>query len=261
MVLTADGTGLATWAGGTGTLTTNIIGNVTGNVSGSAAMHLRVPWLARSPERRARRFSSIALSSARRSAGFVSGPGAVGVGDSLLTAINKLNGNDALKAPLASPTFTGTITGNLTGNVTGNVSGTAANIAGAGIVGIVNGGTGSATKNFPSISRPIRLSRETKRLTETRCWGCRKIRPSDLILQTNARMGFIKKNANNPMLASGSGIPLHSDRLTNQADIFTNIAGATLLERMRIDGGNVGINAQTLDSTPERESDQRVPIA
>lgn len=48
--------------------------------------------------------------------GFVSGSGVVAATDTILQAINKLNGNSALKAPLASPTFTGDInssTGNL----------------------------------------------------------------------------------------------------------------------------------------------------
>ena len=40
--------------------------------------------------------------------GFLSGPGAITATDTVLNAINKLDGNVALKAPLASPTFTGT---------------------------------------------------------------------------------------------------------------------------------------------------------
>lgn len=48
--------------------------------------------------------------------GFFSGAGTVTASDSILTAINKLNGNLALKAPLASPTFTGTVTGTFSGN-------------------------------------------------------------------------------------------------------------------------------------------------
>lgn len=39
--------------------------------------------------------------------GYVSGSGTVATTDTILQAINKLNGNDALKAPLASPTLTG----------------------------------------------------------------------------------------------------------------------------------------------------------
>lgn len=42
--------------------------------------------------------------------GYVSGAGTVAATDSILQAIQKINGNDALKAPLASPTFTGTVT-------------------------------------------------------------------------------------------------------------------------------------------------------
>jgi hypothetical protein len=41
--------------------------------------------------------------------GYVSGSGTVAATDTILQAVNKLNGNDALKAPIASPTFTGVI--------------------------------------------------------------------------------------------------------------------------------------------------------
>lgn len=43
--------------------------------------------------------------------GYTSGAGTVAATDTILQAIQKLNGNDALKAPLASPTFTGTVSG------------------------------------------------------------------------------------------------------------------------------------------------------
>lgn len=41
--------------------------------------------------------------------GYTSGAGTVAATDTVLQAFQKLNGNDALKAPLASPTFTGTV--------------------------------------------------------------------------------------------------------------------------------------------------------
>ena len=57
--------------------------------------------------------------------GYVSGAGTLSPSDSILTAINKLNGNDALKAPLASPAFTGTVSGITAGMVDlGNVDNT-----------------------------------------------------------------------------------------------------------------------------------------
>lgn len=43
--------------------------------------------------------------------GYTSGAGTVASTDTVLQGIQKLNGNDALKAPLASPTFTGTVGG------------------------------------------------------------------------------------------------------------------------------------------------------
>lgn len=42
--------------------------------------------------------------------GYASGAGTISASDSVLGAIQKLNGNVALNAPLASPTFTGTVT-------------------------------------------------------------------------------------------------------------------------------------------------------
>jgi hypothetical protein len=45
----------------------------------------------------------------KRLTGFSSGTGSVSGSDSLLTAIGKLDGNSALKAPLDSPSFTGTV--------------------------------------------------------------------------------------------------------------------------------------------------------
>jgi hypothetical protein len=79
--------------------------------------------------------------------GYVPGAGTISATDSILTAINKLNGNDALKANVAGPTFSGTTSGTfsgpLTGNVTGNVTGSAASFTGA-LVGDVTG-TQSAT--------------------------------------------------------------------------------------------------------------------
>lgn len=77
--------------------------------------------------------------------GFVSGAGTISATDTILTAINKLNGNDGLKAPIASPTFTGTVTapafsGPLTGNVTGNASTatTAGSVTGTNVVANAN---------------------------------------------------------------------------------------------------------------------------
>lgn len=48
--------------------------------------------------------------------GFSSQAGSITAADSLLSAFNKLDGNIALRAPLASPTFTGTVTGTFSGN-------------------------------------------------------------------------------------------------------------------------------------------------
>lgn len=58
--------------------------------------------------------------------GYVSGAGTIIPSDSILEAINKLNGNDALKVDSSNPTFTGTVNGITAGMVgLGNVDNTA----------------------------------------------------------------------------------------------------------------------------------------
>lgn len=76
-----------------GTTATNFSGNLVGDVTGTQGA------------------TAIAASTVTGKAltGFSSGAGAINASDSLLTAINKLDGNVALKAPLASPTFTGNV--------------------------------------------------------------------------------------------------------------------------------------------------------
>ena len=55
--------------------------------------------------------------------GYSSASGTISATDTVLSAINKLNGNNDLKAPLASPTFTGSVTApTFTGTLTGNAS-------------------------------------------------------------------------------------------------------------------------------------------
>jgi hypothetical protein len=59
----------------------------------------------------------------------------------------------------------------------------------------------------------------------------------------DSRLGFIKKAEYAPVIASSSGAPIVFSQ-TNQPGIYTNIAGATLTERMRIDAnGHVGIGS------------------
>jgi len=77
--------------------------------------------------------------------GYASGSGTISATDNVLTAINKLNGNDGLKANLASPTFTGTPLAPTPSSTTI----TANQIATTNFTGIrmnfITSGTGSAT--------------------------------------------------------------------------------------------------------------------
>lgn len=121
--------------------TSGITGNVTGNVSGSAASFTG-SLVGDVTGTQGATVISAATVTGKALTGYVSAAGVLSASDSILTAINKLNGNDGFKAPLANPTFTGTVTGTfsgpLTGNVTGNVSGSAASFTGP-LLGDVTG--------------------------------------------------------------------------------------------------------------------------
>jgi hypothetical protein len=63
--------------------------------------------------------------------------------------------------------------------------------------------------------------------------------------QANARLGFVKKAGFYPMIASDATSAIIFAQ-SNQTGIHTNIAGATLTERMRIEtNGNVGIGTSS----------------
>ncbi len=96
--------------GGTtaGTFSGPLTGNVTGNVSGSAASFTGSLTGDVTGTQGATAISDGTVTS-KLLTGFASGAGTVAASDSILSAIGKLDGNDALKAPLASPTFTGTV--------------------------------------------------------------------------------------------------------------------------------------------------------
>ena len=69
--------------------------------------------------------------------------------------------------------------------------------------------------------------------------------------QLNARVGLLKKASNSPQFVAVAASPIIFSH-TNQADIFTNIGGSILTERLRIHtNGNIGVNTnnpiQTLD--------------
>jgi hypothetical protein len=93
-----------------GTFSGPLTGNVTGNVSGSAASFTG----SLSGDVTGNQGSTVisaATVTGKALTGYSSAAGTISATDTILTAINKLNGNDALKANLASPTFTGTVSG------------------------------------------------------------------------------------------------------------------------------------------------------
>ena len=95
----------------TGTTTGTFSGNVTGNVTGNAttATSFTGSLLGDVTGTQGATAISAATVTGKALTGYVSGAGTLSASDTILTALNKLNGNDALKASLASPTFTGTV--------------------------------------------------------------------------------------------------------------------------------------------------------
>ena len=106
----------------TGTFSGPLTGNVTGNVSGSAASFTG-SLVGDVTGIQSATVISAPTVTGKTLTGYVSGAGTLSATDTILSAINKLNGNDALKANLASPTFTGTV-GGITASMVGlgNVS-------------------------------------------------------------------------------------------------------------------------------------------
>ncbi|MBL9146370.1 MAG: tail fiber domain-containing protein [Verrucomicrobiaceae bacterium] len=126
----------------TGTFSGNLTGNVTGNVTGSAASFTGSLAGDVTGTQSATSIPA-AVVTGKALTGFSSTTGTITAADSILSAINKLNGNVGLKANLASPTFTGTVTApTFSGNVTGNVSGSAGSFTGS-LAGDVTGTQGA----------------------------------------------------------------------------------------------------------------------
>lgn len=91
--------------------------------------------------------------------GYVSGAGVVAATDSILAAVQKLNGNDAAKAPLASPTFTGTVTlpaSQIVNGVTLTNAGLSTNfLTAAGTYAAASGGSGLPTDGTGTMTGAI----------------------------------------------------------------------------------------------------------
>jgi hypothetical protein len=91
-----------------GTTTGTFSGNVTGNVSGSAASFTGALAGDVTGNQGTTSISATTVTG-KALTGYSSAAGTINATDSILSAINKLNGNNALKANAASPTFTGTV--------------------------------------------------------------------------------------------------------------------------------------------------------
>jgi hypothetical protein len=167
----------------TGTFSGPLTGNVTGNVSGSAATFTGTLAGDVTGTQSTTAISATTVTG-KALTGYSSASGTINATDTILTAINKLNGNDALKANLASPTFTGTV-GGITASMVGlgNVSNTSdankpvstaqqtaldlkANLASPQFTGTVSGITASMVglgnvSNTSDANKPVSAAQQT----------------------------------------------------------------------------------------------------
>jgi len=100
----------------TGTFSGPLTGNASSATSAASATNFTGSLLGDVTGTQSATAISAATITGKTITGFVSGAGAVTATDTLLSALNKLDGNIGLRAPLASPTFTGTVTGTFSGN-------------------------------------------------------------------------------------------------------------------------------------------------
>ena len=138
---TITGSGTIALASGltlAGTTTGSFSGPLTGNVTGSASNFSGALAGDVTGTQGATSISATTVTG-KALTGFVSGAGTLSTSDTLLNAINKLDGNVALKSPLASPKFTGAV------GIGTNGSGSPLTVAGV----IETTGVGSGGIKFP----------------------------------------------------------------------------------------------------------------
>ncbi|WP_346429762.1 hypothetical protein, partial [Daejeonella sp. H1SJ63] len=100
-VLTTDGTGIVSWLD----KSTFAVADATTLATGKIQLAGDLAGTATSPT-----ITNAAVIN-KTLTGYTAGAGTVAATDNILQAIQKVDGNVALKAPLASPTFTGTVSG------------------------------------------------------------------------------------------------------------------------------------------------------
>lgn len=112
----------------TGTFSGSLNGNASTSTTAGSATHFTGSLLGDVTGTQGATVISASTVTGKTITGFVSGAGTVTATDSILSALNKLDGNLALKAPLASPTFTGTVTGTFVGDGSGLTGVTASSV-------------------------------------------------------------------------------------------------------------------------------------
>lgn len=132
--------------------------------------------------------------------GYVSGAGTVSATDTILQAINKLNGNDSLKAPLASPTFTGNVVAPALYGQT----------ASAGFINIQ--GTTNATKGKVWLNSAIQTQLTTLTATTT-------VTFSHTIVWCDATSGAITMNL--PTASTSTGVIYMFKKIDTSANAVT----------------------------------------
>ncbi len=161
--------------------------------------------------------------------GFSSTTGAITASDSILTAINKLDGNLGLKAPLASPTFTGTVSGTFSGNGSALTSLNATNL-----------GSGTLADARLSANVALRNAVNNFSATQTLAAGTATVAPLKLQEGTNLttpQFGAVEFDGTNLFLTNDSGSPTRKTIAFTDSTISAGqIANGTITGAMLANG-------------------------
>jgi hypothetical protein len=213
----------------TGTFSGNLAGNATTASAATSAVSFSGPLAGEVTGTQGATTIAAATITSKLLTGFSSTTGAITATDSILTAINKLDGNLALKAPLASPTFTGTVSGTFSGNGSALTSLNATNL-----------GSGTLADARLSANVALRNAANSFSATQTLAPGTATVAPLKLQEGTNLttpQFGAVEFDGTNLFLTNDSGSPTRKTLAFNDSTISGGqIANGTITGAMLANG-------------------------